>query len=201
MDERGERHRAQLEGLFTEARAVLARHGVTDAGLAALGALLRRLAREPWLRTVELAPKHGGVSASRVLHSEGPEGLTLTLARFSPERPTGVHDHGSWGVACVVDGHDRYQRWQRLDAGEVPGWARLRLVAEHVAGPGDVVWWFDRPHDIHNQQGEGGPVWELVLFGRDTSRIPRRYFDPVAGTVREALPVEPAAHRPTALPG
>ena len=31
-------------------------------------------------------------------------------------------------------------------------------------------------------------VSELVLFGRDTSRIPRRYFDPEAGTVREALP-------------
>jgi hypothetical protein len=51
-----------------------------------------------------------------------------------------------------------------------------------------VTWWFDRPHDIHNQQGVGGPVRELVLFGRNTSRIPRRYFDPAAGTVREALP-------------
>ena len=38
------------------------------------------------------------------------------------------------------------------------------------------------------QQGVGGPVRELVLFGRDTSRIARRYFDPEAGTVREAFP-------------
>lgn len=189
---------ARLERLFAEARAALATHGVTDAGLAALGALLRELAREPWLRAVELAPKHGGVSESRVLHSQGPDGLTLTLARFHAGRPTGVHDHGSWGVACVVDGYDRYQRWQRLDRGEEPGRARLRLVDEHIAGPGDVVWWFDRPHDIHNQQGESGPARELVLFGRDTSRIPRRYFDPAAGTVREALPVEAVV---TGLPG
>jgi len=179
----------RLARLFAEARAALARHGVTDAGLAAIGALLAELAREAWIRAVPLAPKHGGRSESRVLRSDGPDDLTLTLARFAAGRPTGVHDHGSWGVACVVDGHDRYQRWERLDAGEVPGRARLRLVAEHVAGPGAVTYWFDRPHDIHNQQGEGGPVRELVLFGRDTSRIPRRYFDPVAGTVREALPV------------
>ena len=31
-------------------------------------------------------------------------------------------------------------------------------------------------------------VRELVLLGRDTSRIPRRYFDPEAGTFRESLP-------------
>lgn len=179
----------RLQRLFAQARDVLTRYGVTDVGLASIGELLRDLAREPWLLDMELAPKHGGVSASRVLHSEGPEGLTLTLAQFYLDRPTGVHDHGSWGVACVVDGYDRYQRWQRLDVGEVPGRARLRLVTEHIAGPGDVVWWFDRPHDIHNQQGEGGPVREVVLFGRDTSRIPRRYFDPIAGTVYEALPV------------
>lgn len=65
-----------------------------------------------------------------------------------------------------------------------------RLLAEEVvAWAGHLTWWFDRPHDIHNQQGVGGPVRELVLFGRDTSRIPRRYFDPEAGTVREALPM------------
>jgi predicted metal-dependent enzyme (double-stranded beta helix superfamily) len=124
-----------------------------------------------------------------VLRSDGPDDLTLTLARFKVERATGVHDHGSWGVAAVVDGQDRYQRWERLDAGEQHGRARLKLVEETIAGPGHVTWWFDRPHDIHNQQGVGGPVRELVLFGRDTSRIPRRYFDPEAGTVRQALPM------------
>lgn len=178
----------RLARLFDEARAALAQFGVTDTGLEAVGLLLAAVAKEPWVLDVELAPKHGGASESRVLRSDGPDDLTLTLARFKQERDTGVHDHGSWGVAVVVDGHDRYQRWERLDGGDAEGQARLRLVEEVVAGPGHVTWWFDRPHDIHNQQGVGGPVRELVLFGRDTSRIPRRYFDPAAGTVREALP-------------
>lgn len=178
----------RLARLFTDARAALAQHGVTDAGLAAVGEHLAAVAIEPWVLEVELAPKHGGASESRVLRSDGPDELTLTLARFKEEQATGVHDHGSWGVAVVVDGHDRYQRWERLDAGDVEGRARLRLVEEVIVGPGHVTWWFDRPHDIHNQQGVGGPVRELVLFGRDTSRIPRRYFDAEAGTVREALP-------------
>jgi predicted metal-dependent enzyme (double-stranded beta helix superfamily) len=179
----------RLTRLFADVRVVLAEHGVTDPGLAAAGRLLAEVAREPWVLEVELAPKHGGASESKMLRSDGPDDLTITLARFKAERPTGVHDHGSWGVACVVDGRDRYQRWERLDGGASPGRAELRLAEEHVSGPGEVVYWFDRPHDIHNQQGEGGPVRELVLFGRNTSRIPRRYFDPEAGTVREALPV------------
>jgi predicted metal-dependent enzyme (double-stranded beta helix superfamily) len=183
-----EQVQARLARLFADVRAVLAEKGLTDAGLAAAGQLVAAVATEPWVREVELAPKHGGASESRVLRSDGPDDLTLTLARFKVERDTGVHDHGSWGVAVVVDGQDRYQRWERLDAGEDEGQARLRLVEEIIAGPGHMTWWFERPHDIHNQQGVGGPVRELVLFGRDTSRIPRRYFDPEAGTVREALP-------------
>jgi predicted metal-dependent enzyme (double-stranded beta helix superfamily) len=183
-----EQVQTRLARLFADVRAVLAQQGLTDAGLAAAGRLLAEVALEPWVLDVELAPKHGGASESRLLRSDGLDDLSLTLARFKPERATGVHDHGSWGVAVVVDGQDRYQRWERLDAGEAVGRARLRLVEEVVVGPGHVTWWFDRPHDIHNQQGVGGPVRELVLFGRDTSRIPRRYFDPQAGTVREALP-------------
>jgi predicted metal-dependent enzyme (double-stranded beta helix superfamily) len=93
-----------------DVRTVLAQHGVTDAGLEATGQLLVAVAAEPWVQQVELAPKHGGASESRVLRSDGPEDLTLTLARFKVERATGVHDHGSWGVAVVVDGQDRYQR-------------------------------------------------------------------------------------------
>ena len=183
-----EQVQACLAGLFADVRAVHTQHWGTDAGLEAAGRLLADVAAEALVGDLETAPKPSGSSESRVLRSDGPDDLTLTLARFKAERATGVHDHGSWGVAVVVDGHDRYQRWERLDAGEDEGRARLRLAEEVIAGPGHVTWWFDRPHDIHNQQGVGGPVRELVLFGRDTSRIPRRYFDPEAGTVREALP-------------
>src|SRR5215216_7456177 len=134
MDEQQVQDR--LARLFADARAALAEKGLTNAGLAAAGRLLAEVATEPWVREVELAPKHGGASESRVLRSDGPDDLTLTLARFKVERATGVHDHGSWGVAAVVDGQDRYQRWERLDAGDEAGRAQLRLVEEIIAGSG-----------------------------------------------------------------
>ena len=123
-----EQVQARLARLFADVRAVLAEHGLTDAGLAAAGRLLADVAAEPWVRDVELAPKHGGASESRVLRSDGPEDLTLTLGRVKAEVANGVHAHGRWGVGGVSDGYDRYQRWERLEAGDEGGRARLRLA-------------------------------------------------------------------------
>src|SRR3954452_12864220 len=127
-----ERHiQDQLARLFADVRVVLAEHGVTETGLQAAGKLLAEVARERWVREVELAPKHGGASESRVLRTDGPEELTLTLARFKEERATSVHDQGSGVVAAVVDGQDRYERGHApapvvVDDGEDDGKARLR---------------------------------------------------------------------------
>jgi predicted metal-dependent enzyme (double-stranded beta helix superfamily) len=108
------------------------------------------------------------------------------LARFTTS--TSVHDHGSWGVGCVVQGRDRYQTWERVDEAADPTRADVRLLDERELEPGDVVTWGGPPHDLHAQKGVDGPAWELILFGRNVTLMPRHYFDPSTGTVRTALP-------------
>jgi predicted metal-dependent enzyme (double-stranded beta helix superfamily) len=172
---------------MADVRAAYARLGSTDAGRQELGTLLQRLARAPGLIPEEdLAALHGGEATATVLASDGPEGLTLMLARFTA--PTSVHDHGSWGVACVVQGRDRYQQWERTDNGSEETHAEVRMRTEQELGPGDVVTWSGPPRDLHAQQGIDGAAWELVLFGRNVTQLPRHYFDPVSGAVRIALP-------------
>jgi predicted metal-dependent enzyme (double-stranded beta helix superfamily) len=179
-----------IEQFIADARATVASEGVTESSLRAIGERLRQLTEtQQLLHTRELTPMHGTMSISTVLHSEGPEGLTLVLAKFIEEAPTPVHDHGAWAVACVVQGRDHYFAWERLDDGADPGHSRLRLVSERELAQGDVVYWLDPPHDIHSQQGIGGPVWELILFGKNTMIRPRHYFDTQTGDVREALPL------------
>jgi len=174
---------------MADAHKVLARDGVTEATLRAIADLLRRLAQLPDLiPDHDLAAMHGTDSSATVLHSDGAEGTTLVLAKFSPTAETPIHDHGSWAVACVVRGRDRYRHWERLDDGADPGHAVLRLLYERELGPGDVVYWLDPPADIHSQQGIGEPVWELLLFGRNAMIRPRHYFDPTTGAVRVELP-------------
>jgi 3-mercaptopropionate dioxygenase len=104
------------------------------------------------------------------------------LGSFSHADETPVHDHNSWGVACVVQGADRYRHWEMGDDG------RVKILYEKELRAGSFVTWLDPPRDIHSQQGIGEPALELILFGKNVMVIPRRYYDPETGEVRTALP-------------
>jgi predicted metal-dependent enzyme (double-stranded beta helix superfamily) len=164
-----------------DARALLA-DGVTTSSLEAVGRRLADLGREESFATEKgLRAMHGSNSTSTILQSD-PDGLTLMLGSFSETEETPVHDHNSWGVACVVQGADRYRHWELGDEG------RLRMLYEKELRPGAFVTWLDPPQDIHSQQGIGAPAMELILFGKNVMTIPRRYYDPQTGEVRTALP-------------
>ena len=123
---------------------------------------------------------HGGKTTSTILQTDA-DGLTLMLGRFAPEE-TPVHNHHSWGVACVVEGRDRYRHWSLGDDG------RVHVLYEKTLGPGEFVTWLDPPQDIHSQQGIDGDALEIVLFGKNVMKIEREYYDPKTGMVRTALP-------------
>jgi predicted metal-dependent enzyme (double-stranded beta helix superfamily) len=163
------------------ARELLA-NGVSEKSLDAVGRLLAEVSREPgFIPPTEMKTLHGGGATSAVLQTD-PDGLTLMLGRFSPDEETPVHNHNSWGVACVVMGRDLYRHWHLDEDG------RLRVLYEKELDPGSFVTWLDPPHDIHSQQGVGDEAIELVLFGKNTMTIPRNYYNPETGEVRTALP-------------
>jgi predicted metal-dependent enzyme (double-stranded beta helix superfamily) len=144
--------------------------------------LLAESSREPgFVPAGDMRSLHGSDASFALLQSD-PDGLTLMLAMFPETAETPVHNHNSWGVACVVSGRDHYRHWQ-LDAT-----GGLRILYERELEPGAFVTWLDPPRDIHSQQGIGGDALELVLFGRDVTVIPRNYYDPDTGMVRTALP-------------
>ena len=166
---------------MARARELLA-GGVTEESLNAVGRLLTELSREPdFIPHAEMKSLHGGDTTSAVLQTD-PDGLTLMFGKFSAQEETPVHDHNSWGVACVVQGRDRYRHWHHDDEG------RLKVLYEKELGPGSFVTWLDPPHDIHSQQGIGDPAFEIVLFGKNTMTIPRNYYNPETGEIRTALP-------------
>lgn len=166
---------------MVRAREMLAA-GVTEKRLREVGQALANASRQPgFVDEGNMRRLHGGDSTFTILQTDA-DGLTLMLASFSPTEETPVHDHDSWGVACVVRGSDRYRHWHHDDEGH------LKILYERVLGPGEFVVWMDPPHDIHSQQGIGGTALELVLFGKDVTVIPRHYYDPETGRVRTALP-------------
>lgn len=167
-----------LDRFMDDVRRSLAETGVTDAGLDRLGRLMQRLVAEGDLvQPGDLDRIAAGEKPSR-MYTSPDGGLTLVLARFPPDRPTRVHNHGSWGVACIYAGRDLYTAWRREDDGDGPGHARLTRLGQRVLERGDYVYWMEPPQDLHSQQGHAGEdAWEFVLFGRDTMSRPRLYFD------------------------
>jgi 3-mercaptopropionate dioxygenase len=167
-----------------DARAILA-GGITQETLEAVG---RRLAeaglRQELIPKTEMRQMHGTNSSFTVLQTD-PDGLTLVLGRFSPTEETPVHDHGSWGVACVIQGVDRYRHWEIASDESDSG---LRLLYERELKPGSFATWLDPPSDIHSQQGIGEPALELIMFGKNVMALPRHYYDTKTGEVTTALP-------------
>jgi 3-mercaptopropionate dioxygenase len=165
---------------MARARELLS-EGADEKGREAVGRLLAESSREPgFVPDQEMRSLHGSDASFTILQSD-PDGLTLMLARFSPVEETPVHDHGSWGIACVVRGRDRYRHY-RSEGG------KISVLYEKELGPGEFVTWPEPPGDVHSQLGLGDAAWELVLFGKDVTRIPRHYHDLETGKVRTALP-------------
>ena len=175
-----------IAGFMMEAASLVAADGPGPAAFGQIGERMRQLAgRGDLLDEDRLGGLHGS-AASAAIVGRHDDGSVLMLARFPEEAPTPVHNHNSWGVVHVLRGRDRYERWSRLDDGSDPARAELRLEQELALGPGEVVWFDGPPQDLHAQQGIGGPVWELVYFGRDPGAAPRAYFDPATGGVTYA---------------
>jgi hypothetical protein len=184
----GDRQRLETAAgeLVTEADRRLSLDGPTPANRKSIADGIRGLGRELLDGdTAGLASLHGSGVVATVL-ARAPGGPVLMLARFPADAATPIHNHNSWGIVCVVAGRDRYLRWTRLDDGADADHARLALAEEIELGAGDVVYLDEPPGDIHSQQGLGGPVWELVFFGRDPDAAPRAYFDPETGAVTYA---------------
>lgn len=184
---------ALIDTFHARALELLDSNDVSGRNREEIARLLRDLALRPGiLPEVDLERLHDAGSTATILR-QGDHGRgALMLLRLPDDAPTPVHNHNTWGVAVVIQGENRYWRWERLDDLSDPDRAELRLGEEFVHGPGEYVLWGDPPHDLHAQQGEGGVAYEFVFFGVNPNLRPRAYFDPQTGAVTHASAVDAA---------
>jgi predicted metal-dependent enzyme (double-stranded beta helix superfamily) len=181
---------ALIEAFHAKALALLDEDDDSHANRKEIARLLRELALEPGIRPeVDLKALHDAGSTATILH-QGDDGRgALMLLRLPDTAPTPIHNHNTWGVAVVIEGTNRYWRWERLDDLSDPNHADLHLAEEFEHGPGETVLWGDPPHDLHAQQGVNGDAWEFVFFGRNPNLRPRAYFDADTGAITYASAV------------
>lgn len=116
-------------------------------------------------------------------HSEPDGSLQVYVVEFAPGQPTPVHDHVTWGLIGVCGGEQRTSRYQRVDEGDDPNHARLRLLSDDILERG-AVYPLLPPNDIHSIETVGDqPSYSLHVLGVDLGRQRRHIFDVETGEV------------------
>lgn len=170
-----------VDAFIGDVKRILAEDGENFTAFERIKEQMQVLVRNPEYQEIDENTEAGNIHTgrqSRPLY-EDDTGLVLVRARFGPEKMTPIHNHFSWGVIGILKGRDQYQIWERLDDGDGPGHAEIRMVEEKILEPGDAVILPPPPQDIHAQQGYGDEsTYEFVLFGKNAMKSPRLYFYP-----------------------
>lgn len=174
--------------IVVEARSIIDTHGASEEGLQQVQQLLANLAAEhDFISRADMGSLHGSSAmGAQMLASEGTEGISLYLVRFTGGTETAIHDHLTWGVIHVLDGDDRLLEWEPTEAGPLDQRADMELA------PGQGSYWLPPPGDVHSQIAATDDVWELVMTGRDVTHPNvtdhRHYYDPATGAASNSPP-------------
>jgi len=151
-------------------------------------------ALEPLLRRALAAPGWDDARYATVTESGRPGfeyyrnadgSLHVYGVLFTPELPTPVHDHVTWGLIGVASGEQRHTRFRRLDDGAVAGRCAVDEVADEVLTRG-AVYALLPPHDIHRiEVVSAEPGLSVHVLGADVTRQRRRVFAIDEGTCEE----------------
>jgi hypothetical protein len=182
-----------LNRAVAEARVALNTYGESDSAMRVIEGVLSEVAALPGLKTrAEMKDLHGGKNMKRgLLATEGDSGICLYISWFGEGAATPVHNHLTWGVLRLLEGADRYARWQRLSSMKADSVA-VEKTEERIINVGESVYWLGPPLDMHTQSAVKDDTWELVMTGRDLGspyvREHQSKFDPKTGKALSANP-------------
>ena len=147
--------------------------------------LLSDLVKEPAFLGSQILPLLGGAKyaegwyvARRYDAHDGAYSLQVFV--WPPGTGTRIHDHSSWGAYACAIGTVLEERYDRLDDGSQPGYARLQKAWQLCWSPEDGASTV-LPGDggIHRIVNPGGsPAVSVHLYGPRTEEVDGRDYDP-----------------------
>jgi predicted metal-dependent enzyme (double-stranded beta helix superfamily) len=157
----------------------------TEPALREAASFLARLVREPRFLETEILPlleaarRAGDWHVAR-RHDGLGDSYSLQVFVWPPGSRTRIHDHSSWGAYCCAIGSVLEERYERLDDGSRPGFARLkkvwRLSWSRDDGASTVL-----PYEggIHRVGNPGASTAVSVhLYGPRMGQVDGRDYDP-----------------------
>jgi predicted metal-dependent enzyme (double-stranded beta helix superfamily) len=179
-----------LETFCGELRCLFETSSAMEEAMVQVRQLLGRFAVKPvFLRDV-LSRQVAGDNVGSVMYTpdtnevtlfRDPDGLfSLRLYVWDPAVSYPIHSHGSWGIVSCVAGAIQERKFQRLDDGARPGYARLKESARSVLKHGEITTILPLDQGIHQMDGvvqEHASV-SLHLYGKPVRRGFLEFFNP-----------------------
>jgi len=158
-----------LERFVRRTRELFAAEHDPERRWTALSPVLAELLADPEVLEAsknwpECVPADG--RAENLLFYEDPDfgfainGLTKGGARAGA-RPR-IHDHAHiYTLYGVLDGHERIERYERLDDRSKPDYAEIRKTSDTACGPGEID--LVRPYEIHAEDTLGERAVAVII--------------------------------------
>jgi predicted metal-dependent enzyme (double-stranded beta helix superfamily) len=145
--------------------------------------------------------------AENLLFYEDPDfgfavnGLTKGSSRFGvlPR----IHDHAHiYTLYGVLDGHERIERYERIDDRSRQDYAEIRQTADMHVGPGEID--LVRPYEIHREITAGEQTVAIIIRSEKGGGFNQGRYDPETNRYWESLgprqtPIEMFAKKPAGV--
>jgi|TARA_Y100000996_G_scaffold143447_1_gene110133 predicted metal-dependent enzyme (double-stranded beta helix superfamily) len=182
-----------LDRFVTKARELFSRESDLDKRWNALAPALAELLADPTVIEAsqswpDCVPADG--RAENLLFYEDPDygfavnGLTKGAARQGV--PSRIHDHAHiYTLYGVLDGHERIERYERLDDGSKPDYAEIRLVSNNMVEPGEID--LVGPYEIHTENTVGERTVAVIIRSEKSGGFNQGRYIPETNQYYESL--------------
>jgi hypothetical protein len=184
-----------LERFVEKTRALFAREKDPEKRWTQLAPALAELLADPEVKEASRRwPDcvHDGKRAENLLFYEDPDfgfavnGLTKGAARQGNGGRARIHDHAHiYTLYGVLDGHERVERYDRLDDRSKPGYAVIKKASDVLVGPGEID--LVRPYEIHTEVTVGERTVAIIIRSQKGGGFNQGRYNPEKNEYYESL--------------
>ena len=184
-----------LERFVEKTRALFARESDPEKRWTQLSPALAELLADPEVKAAskhwpDCVPRDG--RAENLLFYEDPDygfavnGLTKGEARQGNGGRARIHDHAHiYTLYGVLDGHERVERYDRLDDRSKPGYAVIKKSCDVLVGPGEID--LVRPYEIHTEVTVGERTVAIIIRSQKGGGFNQGRYNPEKNEYYESL--------------
>jgi hypothetical protein len=182
-----------LERFISKTRELFAKELDPDKRWIALSPILAELLADPEVLQAskgwpDCVPADG--RAENLLFYEDPDygfainGLTKGAAR--QDQRARIHDHAHiYTLYGVLDGHERIERYERIDDRSRPSYVEIRKTSDRLVGPREID--LVKPYEIHTEITVGERTVAVIIRSQKGGGFNQGRYNPETNEYYESL--------------